>query len=299
MIQDRILVTGGNGRLGQTVLQALGERGVAGVRQAGSNGDEIIITSDGDVDAARLSGIGAIINCAGRTNGNSAQMEQANVRYPLKLARHAGKAGVSRFIQVSSFSVFGRAEYIDSRSALAPIDAYGRSKLAAERALIALSDTDFRVVALRLPFMFSADNPALLGRLTSLMLQLKVLPYRAGHPSQRSMITYSSAADALVSCAEKGGRTARTLSAADPVPLGLNDIAQAIGEQFQQKIATLPVPGPITVGLEAILPPIANRLFRSSILDPSENMLKGGVKHSVRDELYRYLEVLRTHNGVS
>jgi UDP-glucose 4-epimerase len=188
MNSNRVLVTGANGRLGQAVLRMLGHNAIPAMRRPIAAKDGLLIEADGSVEREALRGFSAIINCAGRTQGASADINQANVTYPLGLAQIARSAGVRRFVHVSSFSVFGRAECIDTITPIAPRTAYGRSKVAAEHALRTLVADDFEVVSLRLPFMFSAQHPALLGRLISILLRSRVLPTQSVSSSRRSMI---------------------------------------------------------------------------------------------------------------
>lgn len=293
MSGGRVLVTGATGRLGRAVLAALGDRGVAGIRRQDNTQDAILIGSDGTVDPVALCGIDTIINCAGRVYGTKDEVEQANVIYPTVLARIARTAGVARFVQVSSFSVFGRTERIEPDSALAPIDTYGRSKVAAERSLATLNTADFRTLPLRLPFMFSADHPAHLGRLVTVMRQLRVLPTIAGQPSRRSMITYAGAADALIALADTTSPVLYPLNVADPTPLALLTIARAIEATLEQRIVVLAVPRPVTVLLSVVAPGIANRLFHSSVLDKRANLLKDPDLHRVEAEMHAYLDALR------
>ena len=289
MSDSRILVTGATGRLGRAVLATLGNRGIAGVRRREDGRDAVLVTSDGEVDPAMLAGIAAIINCAGRVDD---EVEQANVAYPTALARAARSAGVARFVQVSSFSVFGRTEHIGPESPIAPADAYGRSKAAAEQALGALDTLGFRTLPLRLPFMFSADHPAHLGRLVAVIRRLRVLPTPAGKPSRRSMMTYAGAADALVALANAADAPIGPRAAADPRPLALVSIARAVKAHLGQRIAILPVPGPVVTVAGAIAPGLGNRLFRSSVLDGCANLLTTPGPHAVEGEMHAYLERL-------
>ena len=298
----RVLVTGATGRLGRALLAALGCRGVAGVRHQGDAPRAILIGTDGTVDPVSLRGIGAIVNCAGRVDGSQAEVEQANVTYPTALARAARTAGVARFVQVSSFSVFGRTERIEADSPLAPVDAYGRSKVAAEQELTALNVPGFRTLTLRLPFMFSADHPAHLGRLVAVMRRLRVLPTPSGQPSRRSMITYAGAADTLIALADAASPPAGPVAAADPAPLPLLTIARAIEAILEQRITVLPVPRPAAVLLTFVAPGVASRLFQSSVLDDRVNLLQSSGSHSVEAEMHAYLRKLRAgrsagHNG--
>lgn len=290
-MSSRILVTGGNGRLGRAVLAELGPWGVAGLRRGG-DADAILIDSDGLVDPARLTGVTAIINCAGRVVGTHAEIEQSNIGYPVALARQARDAGVRRLVQVSSFSVYGRMECIDANSQLKPESDYGRSKLAAEQALITLSGPDFHVVSLRLPFMFSADNPALLGRLVSAISRLRVLPTISGKPSSRSMITYGGAAAALATLATCANAVDGVLVAADPQPLELVAVARLLRARLGRRVAVVPVPALLTKLVRPLAADMADRLLRSSVLASSSNWLAAGCSHPVAAELETYLDGL-------
>jgi len=289
---ERILVTGGNGRLGRAVLQQLGGRGVAGVRRPDAAKGAILIDANGATAPRALDGITAIINCAGRTAGAHDAINQANIIYPTRLAESARAAGVRRFVQVSSFSIFGRTEHIGPDSPYAPAGQYGRSKLAAEQVLTTLDSAEFRTVPLRLPFMFSAEEPALLGRLVTMMLRLRALPTLAAKPSRRSMITYAGAADILIALAQAPDIPRRGLAAADPEPLALPTIARLIGERLDRRIAIVPIPRAAVALAAMAFPLLVDRLFGSSILAPSANLAASSGAHSVEAELARYLDRL-------
>jgi len=288
----RVLVTGGNGRLGRAVLAALGDRGVAGVRGKGING-AIAIDSAGTVDAARLAGIDAVINCAGRVSGSHADIEQANRLYAVAVARRARAAGVGRFVQVSSFSIYGDAERIDGESPPAPQTDYARSKFAAEHDLAELATPEFRVVSLRLPFMFSASEPALLGKLVTAMLRLRVLPVPRGSASRRSMITYGGAADALVTLATGPVAAEGVLVAADPQPLDIAALARTVRARLDTRIAIVPVPAFAARLARKVAPDMVDRLMRSSVLAPSANALAAGTNAPVAAEIETYLAGIR------
>lgn len=287
---DRILVTGGNGRLGRTVLSLLGERGVAGVRRLETMPGAILVNADGEVDPPSLAGIDAIINCAGRVTGTAAQIEQANVTYPATLLRHTRTAGIRRFVQVSSFSVFGRVERIDKATPIVPESDYGRSKAEAERVLLALDDGAGRVAALRLPFMFSETEPALLGSLVDVMVKARVWPVLPGEPVRRSMITYKSAAEALIALSLAAKTPPAVQMAADPVPLALATVAVAVRERLGKRVVMLPLPRIATILAQRLAPGVADRLFRSSVLVAEANMLTDGGCRQVRVEMLAYLD---------
>lgn len=270
----------------------LGTRGVAGVRRGADASQVLVINGNGGVNPSRLSGFDAVINCAGRVTGTVDELRQANVDYPLALANAVREAGVPRFVQVSSFSVYGRAPCIDTGTALVPESDYGRSKLVAERALAALGDSTFQVTSLRLPFMFSVTEPTLLRPLVATMLRLRVLPTVRGNPSQRSVLTYASAADALVQVATRPKPVPAVLIAADPEPLALVAIARTIQTVLGRTILIVPLPAVLARGLRPLAPGTIDRLFGSSLLAPSANMLADGTAHSAAAEIKAYLRQL-------
>jgi len=290
--EGRVLVAGGNGRLGRAVLAALGPRGRAGVRRSDAATDPVLIDTDGDVDPRLLDGISAIINCAGRVTGTNEALDEANFRYPATLAERARAAGVARFVQVSSFSIFGRTARIGAATPLAPTTAYGASKLKAEQALAARDTVAFQTVALRLPFMFSAEEPQLLGRLVAIMRRTRILPTLRNKPSRRSMITYEGAASALVTLATAPAVPGSTLMAADPAPLELVTVARLIGERLGDRIAVIPTPAALVAAAQWAAPTMIDRLFDSSVLDPAANWLAGANTHRVEDALLHYLDRL-------
>lgn len=279
----RVLVAGGDDALGRVVLAKLGERGVAG---AG------IINKGGRFDPAIFENADAIINCAGRNIGTPAEIDEANVAYPTALARAARAAGVPRFIQVSSFSVYGKAEEIDRDSALAPDSDYGRSKVVAEQTIAQLASDRFHPVSVRLPFCFSSNEPAMLGRLIAMMLRLRVLPTPPAGSSRRSMITYVGAANALVALALSRELPDTLLAAADPEPLDLTALVGILRERFNRRITILPLPNALTACLRPVVPGIVDRLLRSSVLAPSANLLWDGTPYPVAAELDAYLDRL-------
>lgn len=282
-----ILVTGGNGRLGRAVLAQLGAEGIAGVRRPNIPG-AMLIDDDGRVDLKTLTGIDAIVNCAGLAAGATDEIDRANTVYPLTLARAARDAGVGRFVQVSSFSVYGRVQRINTTTSLAPEIDYGRSKLAAEEGLSALAAPGFAVTALRLPFMFSMRDPALMGRLVSLVRRLGLVPIRSDVPAKRSMITYAGAAEALLIALRNTVEGAVVAAAADPRPFALIDIRDILRANGH-RVGTLPVPDVIVALASRLVPGSSDRLFRSSLLADEANMMRHGTAYPVLAELAAYV----------
>jgi nucleoside-diphosphate-sugar epimerase len=163
----RILVTGTDGYLGCLVGPALAERGheVLGVDTgyyaSGWLYDgvrEVPRTLRKDVremEERDLEGIHAVVHMAELSNDPLGQLApdvtaKVNHRGSVRLAELAVAAGVSRFVYMSSCSVYGRAEgTVDERSPVDPQTAYAECKVLVERDLMRLAGDRFSPTALR------------------------------------------------------------------------------------------------------------------------------------------------------
>lgn len=185
----KILVTGATGKVGSRLAKRLVARGDAvralvrdetradGLRQHGVElavGDLLRESSLADA----LNGIDAVVHCAAFFRG--ATPEEAHAVNDLgtqRLARAARAANVKRFVFTSTGLVYGPKDGRAAREddACAPIDAYPKSKLAAERFLLGLEGLDVRV--LRLPFVYGDGDPHI----------AEAVPMMRGFPASQRM----------------------------------------------------------------------------------------------------------------
>ncbi len=283
--RSAILVNGARGHLGKAVVAHITDRPVLrGIRRdVPEDAEALLIETDGTVDPAALSNVTAIINCAGQVTGERESVWQANVEHPIRLATIAKAAGVRRFVQVSSFSIFGHAERIDEETKIAPVNLYGESKRAAETGLSALQDENFSIICVRLPFMFGAENTAMMGSLIKVLSRLPLLP-TSPLTVQRSMLTYRDAAFTLVQAALGGGTGA--ICAADPAPFTFDLLAQKMRDHGKRPARFIAVPVWLCRAAMRIVPGAGRRLFASSVLCASSNALNeassiGGVEAEI------------------
>lgn len=273
-MRRKILVNGANGVLGSRLMSLTdGQDLVAGIRQdRGRFAEFALIESDGRFSDRALDEVEAIINCAGRVIGTAAELYHANVDHPLQLAKAARASGVKRFVQVSSFSVFGDSQIIDASTPLQPINPYGYSKLAAENALLSLSNEDFAVTCVRLPFMFGREKSTLMESLIKGLTRLPFWP-TAAEPVKRSMLTYDQAAQILL-CAVKEAPKG-VVVAADPKLFSIELLVAALQRQGYKTSKLLPMPFWLSEPIRRFVPSVGRRLFQSNILAPACNWALG------------------------
>lgn len=154
---SRVLLTGGTGFLGSHVAELLVEAGrdVRATVRATSDTHwldplplETVVADleNPDALAGALAGVTDVVHVGGVTvAANPATFERVNTAGTLALAAAAGRAGVERFVFVSSLAARG------PDGAEGPVSPYGRSKHTAERGLTSLIDAGeasyaFRVV---------------------------------------------------------------------------------------------------------------------------------------------------------
>lgn len=155
---SRVLVTGAGGFLGGAILRRLAERDIEAVAAARSD-----LRDRAAIEAA-LSACkpNVVVHAAGRTHGAADQFQADNVVVTRRLAGAvAANVPNGRLILLGSAAQYGRsADQIPwlEGDVCAPLDAYGVSKLEAERAAF---ETGARVAALRI---FNVISPVPHGR---------------------------------------------------------------------------------------------------------------------------------------
>jgi nucleoside-diphosphate-sugar epimerase len=110
-----------------------------------------------DVTVDMLRGFDAVINLAALSNDPLSNLNpeityEINHRATVRLARLAKEAGVPRFLQSSSCSLYGKGvgdAMLDESAAFNPVTPYGESKVFVERDLMAMADDRFCPTYLR------------------------------------------------------------------------------------------------------------------------------------------------------
>ena len=148
-------------------------------------------TKDPDFLAADFSRFDSVFCVAGiahikETNENRPLYYQVNRDLVVKLAEAAKKAGVKQFVLLSSMSVYGMTTgHITKDTPPRPVNAYGDSKLQADREIEKLADENFIFTCLRPPMVYGKSCRGNYQTLRSFALRSPVFP---DIDNQRSMI---------------------------------------------------------------------------------------------------------------
>lgn len=149
-----VAVLGASGFVGAAITERLRELGtdVRRVRaprlvSSGTTCDDLLTQSSARDDLAdelgsSLAGADCVVNAAGvadATGGDWSSLCGANALLPLVVQRACYRAGVQRFVHVSSAAVQGRVRRLDESPRRRPFSAYSRSKALAEEGLVRTS----------------------------------------------------------------------------------------------------------------------------------------------------------------
>ncbi|MBA3466424.1 MAG: NAD-dependent epimerase/dehydratase family protein, partial [Gemmatimonadaceae bacterium] len=223
-----VLVTGANGFLGAEVCRTLLEdgmsvRGLTRTKDAPLEPGVIrFLAADLTDDRAlrpAMEGADAVIHLAGRahvvdTDGVESEIafQHANVDGTQAVLDAAIRAGVRRFLFTSSIKVMGTyaGRPWTEEDVPAPADAYGRSKLAAERLLSqAAAAGNIELGIVRLPLVYGPGVKANMLQLFRLVEAGVPLPFK--DTANRKSIVYSknvaAALSALLAAARLGNET--------------------------------------------------------------------------------------------
>ncbi len=253
MNKPLIALTGGTGFIGQHLLRELGKRGFrlrVLLRRPTAVALDCASAVVGDLMrpqnmSAALADVDAVIHTAGPSHAMSGLPEDDHrllgTEATIGLARAAQRAGVRRFIFLSSVRAQSGATATDVLTEAMPpqpTDAYGRSKLAAERGL---AELDLDWVALRLVTVY---GPGMTGNLVQLA-RLARSPYPlplGGLTARRSLLALDNLAGAVAQVLGASSVLRRPLIVADPQPLTLSQMIAAMRRGLGRRPGLIAVP---------------------------------------------------------
>jgi nucleoside-diphosphate-sugar epimerase len=283
-----LALTGATGFIGQHLLRDLPKRGHrlrVLLRHPSSVPMQCASAVIGDLGrprnmSAALEGVDAVIHSAGFTHGMSGVPEDdyrlLNTEATIGLARAARRAGAKRFVFLSSIRAQSgpTAETVLTEADDPnPTDAYGRSKLAAERGL---AELDLDWVSLRAALVYGAGVKGNLAQLMRLARSPLPLPLRS-IGGRRSLLALENLSAAIEVVLKTPGTLCRPFIAADLDALTVGEMVAAMRAGLGRCSGIFPAP-PALIGVLLRLlgqEQIYQRMSGSLVADPSALMRLG------------------------
>ncbi len=266
-IVQMIVVTGAKGFVGHALcghLVRIGRphrpvtRDAAG--QVADRTDEMAVgdlaTAPEEALQACVDGATAVVHLAGRAHvlretvaDATALCHAANVIATQRLAFAAARAGVQRFVLASTIKVHGEVTRpgrpFRAADALAPQDAYARSKVDAERALAAAcAGTAMAPIVLRLPLVY---GPGVKGTFLVLMDAIARgarLPF-GSIDNRRDMLSVDNLVHAIMALVDSAEAPVGAWLIADGEPMSTTRTTRRIGMALGIAPRLLSLPAPL------------------------------------------------------
>ena len=288
----KVLVTGGNGFVGQSLCQQLLQQDYF-VRAAIRDFNKTVPASEkvliGNLDAntdwsLALQDIQVVIHLAARvhvmkeTSSDAlAEFRKVNVEGTLNLARQAVQAGVSRFIYLSSIKVNGEQTSDEMpytpEDEPNPVDPYGISKQEAEKALRQLAlETGLKVVIIRPPLIYGPSVKANFQSMMRIIDKNVPLPLAAIN-NKRSLVALDNLIDLILTCIKHPAAVNQTFLVSDGHDLSTPELLKRMAVALVKRAYLLPIPTVLLVSVATMLgkKAIAQRLCGSLQVDISKS----------------------------
>ena len=266
----RVLVTGASSMIGRATVARLVRRGddvrVLQRHPAGLDVEQILGSiTDHDAVATACDGVEGVIHLAAKVGvtGEWGDYEAINVQGTALLVDAARRAGVGRFVHVSSPSVAHAGQALvgagpDPADPSSTRGHYATSKALAEVATLAASTDDMPIVAIRPHLVWGLGDTQLVGRIVERARQGRLALVGSG--AALIDTTYvDNAADALVAALDRAPRLGgRALVVSNGEPRTVAELVRRIVAAAAIDWTDRHVPTPLATGGGAI----AERIWR-------------------------------------
>lgn len=273
-----ILLTGATGFVGSHLLSYLQSQKKT-VRVLGRQKPEDVfpenffqadLTQSNSYTAA-LNGIEVVVHCAARahimndkTKNPLVEFRRQNTESTLHLAHQAAKAGVKRFIFISSIKVNGeeslKGQAFSATDTPKPEDAYGQSKAEAEKQLLDLaSDGEMEIVIIRPPLIYGPGVKANFALLIKL-LSLRVLPLKSITNNKRSLVSIYNLTNFIACCLNHPNAANKIFMVSDDEDVSTVELLQHLSEATGRRCILLPFP-------ESLFRALGKLLGKSNMID--------------------------------
>ncbi len=275
----KILITGKNSFIGKYFKQNCNYAEVSEISLIDNNSSEIDYSN---YDA--VFHVAAIVHQDTSISDNKYYEVNSDLAY--NTAYKAKLDGVKQFVFMSTVKVYGENSSIDrpwtEDSVCTPVDAYGKSKLDAEKRLMVLNDDSFKVSIIRTPVVYGANVKGNIQKISKFVVNNRLVPFN-GIDNKRAMV-YIGNLVYLINEVIKQAKAGVFLA---------NDKENVSTSQFVKKIINeingyrlfLPIPKLFQEVIRIIKPSFYSRLFGSMVINNSKTIkeLKLIIPYKVED----------------
>lgn len=260
-MNQNLLITGASGFIGRPLCVELVRQGygvVAALRRPVDISDGVeklmISANQENIDwFSSLKNIDVIVHLAARVHlmkddaiDPLSEYRRINVSETLSLARHAARAGVKRFIFISSIKVNGeRTEAgfsFGERDVANPQDNYAISKLEAERGLLLIAQqTKMEIVIIRPPLVYGYGVK---GNFANMLRAIqKGIPLPLGAiQNQRSFVYVGNLVSLIICCINNKAAANQIFLVSDGQDLSTTDLLRMCADALGKRSRLVPIP---------------------------------------------------------
>ena len=256
----KVLLTGANGFVGSHILDQLLAQKISVVVLLRLTSDRKFISEQlakvevriGGIDqpaslAAALEGSTHVIHCAGATKALNADgffaVNQLGTRNLVEAVNRCG-AQIQRFVHISSLAAAGPATASNPKRETdepVPVSDYGRSKLAAEREVVAGCKAEWAIV--RPPAVYGPRDAEFLRLFKA--VKSHVLPRFGGGRQQLTLVFVEDLAAAIVATLTHPNANGKIFFAGSPEVVTAVGLAQRIATESGAWTIPLPLPNAV------------------------------------------------------
>lgn len=254
-------MTGANGFVGSVLCAALCRQAytvVAAdrfVKTPPSDVERVVVGAiDSTTDwSAALHKVEVIVHLAARVHvmkeiaaDPMAEFRKTNVEGTLHLAQQAVKAGIKRFIYLSSIKVNGEQTETDKpfteKTIVNPHEAYAISKLEAEQGLLEIAkQTGIEVVIIRPPLVYGAGVKANFANMLRMVKRGVPIPLGAIH-NKRSFVYVDNLVSLIICCIHHPAAANQVFLVSDGFDLSTTELLRSCAIALGVKSRLVPIP---------------------------------------------------------
>jgi UDP-glucose 4-epimerase len=193
----------------------------------------------------------------------------------VEIAKTAKFAGVKQFVLLSSMSVYGlEVGRITKETEPAPVTAYGKSKLEADKEIKKLEDENFVFTCLRPPMVYGKNCTGNYRALRKFALKSPIFP---NYQNQRSMIYIGNLCEFVKCCIDE--RRCGLFFPQNAEYTNTSEMVTAIAEAHGKKIRLTKI---FNLAIKIAPVNVVRKVFGDLVYEPVDTVDKYGLKESIK-----------------